>query len=192
MAIELTDRDRQILNLMKEFHIMTVKDASIYFDGNNKTIVASRRLKKLYEAKNNINRYRPDVLSEYIFYYNKRRTNWKHDLYRLNVYTALQQNPNIEILKYKLEKEFIVKGNKARCDLLVVAKDKKTNTIKPIIIEIDLTRAYKKEKYQGLDYQQYFGNTKPLIISVGRYQPKDLNVMFVKIEDIDKLKELSF
>lgn len=190
MSIEYTERDRQILSLMKEFHIMTVKDASIYFDGKNKSIVASRRLKKIYEAKNNINRYRPDILSEYIYYYNKRRNNWKHDLYRLNVFTALKSNPNIKIIKYKLEKEFIIKGNKVRCDLLVIIKDNKNN-IRPIIIEIDLNKAY-KFKYEGLNHQQYFGNNKAIIISVGRFVPKDSNVIFIKVDDIDKLKELSF
>ena len=192
MAIELTERDRQILNLMKEFHVMTVKDASIFFNGNNKIIVTSRRIKKIYESKNNINRYRPDVLSEYIYYYNKRRHNWKHDLYRLNIYTTLLQNSNIDILKYKLEKEFIINGSKVRCDLLVICKDKKTNVIKPLIIEVDLSHSYKKEKYQGLDYQQYFGGNIPIIISVGRFVPKNSDVMFIKVEDIDKLKELAF
>lgn len=185
MATELNERDKMLLDLMKQFHIMDVKNASIYFNGKNKEIVTARRLKKLYEAKNNINRHREDILHGYVYYYNKRRSNYKHDLVRLNVYTALKLNPNIEIIKYVLEKEFIINNSKVRCDLLVIAKDKTSNKLIPLIIEIDLNKAY-AYKYSNLDYKQYFP-IKPTIISVGRYAPKDKDVIFIKSDEIEQL-----
>ena len=186
----LNDRDYQILEQMKVFHIMTNKCASIYFEGKNPIICASRRLKKLYELKSNINRYRENVTSEYIYYYGKRRGNYKHDLVRLEAYTMLKQNTQIKIIKYKLEKEFIINNTKVRCDLCLVVKNLVNNQIIPILLEVDLSHRHNTNKYKDLDYNKYFGGTKPLIISVGRFAPTTDDVLFIKLDEIEKLKEL--
>lgn len=187
----LNDRDYQILEMMKTFHIMTNRCASIYFNGKNPTTCASRRLKKLYELKSNINRYRENVTSEYIYYYGKRRGNYKHDLIRLEAYTMLKQNPNVKIIKYKLEKEFIINNNtKVRCDLCLVVKNKITNKLIPVLLEVDLSHRHNANKYKNLDYNSYFGGVKPIIISVGRFTPTTNDVVFIKLNEIEKLKEL--
>lgn len=186
----LNDRDYQILEQMKVFHIMTNRCASIYFNGKNSTTCASRRLKKIYELKSTINRYRENVTSEYIYYYGKRRGNYKHDLIRLEAYTMLKQNTQIKIIKYKLEKEFIINNKKVRADLCLVVKDKITNKLIPILVEIDLSHRHNSDKYKDLDYNKYFGGTKPIIISVGKFTPTTDDVLFIKLNEIEKLKEL--
>ena len=191
MRTKLSERDYQILDDMKQFKIMSVKCASIYFEGKNPTTCASRRLLKIYELKTNINRYRENVTSEYIYYYNSKPTNWKHDLVRLEAYCQLKKNPNIEIIKYKLEKEFIINNKKVRCDLCVIVKDKITNKIIPMLIEIDLSHRY-NDKYKYLDYNSYFGGTKPIILSIGRFTPTTDNILFYKTTETEKLKELIF
>lgn len=185
----LNDRDYQILEMMKTFHIMTNKCASIYFEGKNPTTCASRRMLKLYEFKSNINRHRENVTSEYIYYYGKRRGNYKHDLIRLEAYTMLKQNPQIKIIKFKLEKEFVINNTKVRCDLCVIVKNLVNNQIIPILLEVDLSHRY-NNKYKDLDYNKYFGGIKPLIISVGRFTPTTDDVLFIKLDEIEKLKEL--
>ena len=191
MRTKLSERDYFILEQMKTFHIMTSKCASIYFKGKNPIICASRRMLKLYELKSNINRYRKDVTSEYIYYYGKRRGNYLHDLARLEAYTMLKQNTQIKIIKYKLEKEFVIKNSKVRCDLVIIVKNKITNNLIPILLEIDLSHRHNTNKYKDLDYNKYFGGVKPLIISVGKFTPTtEDDVLFIKLNEIEKLKDL--
>ena len=186
---KLNDRDLLILEDMRNFKVMTSKCASIYFEGKNPVTCATRRLLKLYEIKSNINRYRENVISEYIYYYNKRQANYKHDVVRLEAYTMLKQNPNISIIKYKVEKQFIINNSKVRCDLCIIAQNKVTNKITSILLEIDLSHRY-DNKYKDLNYNQYFGGNKPLIISVGRFTPTTDDVLFYKVDEVEKLKEL--
>lgn len=189
MRTKLNDRDYEIMDTMKQFKVMTSKCASIYFEGKNTNTVSARRLLKIYEAKPNINRYRESVTSEYIYYYNSKPTNIKHAVKVLEAYTMLKQNPNFEIIKWKIEKEFVINNKKVRADLCIIVKDKATNKLIPLIIEVDLSHRY-NNKYKYLDYNSYFP-CKPIIISVGRFMPTTDDVLFYKTTEIEKLKELT-
>lgn len=188
MRTKLSERDYQIMDTMKQFKVMTSKCSSIYFEGKNPVTCSARRLKKIYEIKPNINRYRESVTDPYVYYYNSKPTNIKHNVVRLEAYCQLKQNPHFEIIKWKIEKEFVINNKKVRADLVLIVKDKITNNLIPIIVEIDLSHRY-NDKYKYLNYNSYFP-CKPIIISVGRFTPTTDDVLFIKLDEIGKLKDL--
>lgn len=179
--MKMTDRDYKIIEFIKEFKaVSTTTIARLYFPSLATT---ERRLKKLVEHKKLL-RTRDDVISEY-YYYTKRPTNIKHCLIIADIYSKLATNKDIQLIKYKREYLIKYRVKELRTDLMVVIKS--NNKLIPILIEIDLTKAY-KDKYTEYIQSKYYTQLFPMapkIISISNRTPKSsIDLLWFKLNEI--------
>lgn len=178
--IKMTDRDFQIIEFIKEFKAVKASTiARLYFPS---LATAERRLKKLCEIKK-LHRNRDTIISEY-YYYIKRPTNIKHSLVMADVYSLIKTR--YPIIKYKREYEIKYRNITLRTDLMMVLKI--NNKPIPLLIEVDLTKAY-KDKYSDYIsknyYQQKFG-VKPEVIVISDRTPKSkIDINWRKLSDLN-------
>lgn len=165
--IKLTDRDKQILAFIKEYKIANTSTiARLYFPS---IATCEKRLRKLCDNRL-LNRYRDNILTEYVYYKGSRPTNIKHSLAISRVYSLLATE--YQVLKCKREYEIKYKNKLIRSDLMAIVK--LNNKIVPILFEIELSKAY-DNKYsdyiQGNYWQQLFGE-KPIVVVISNRTPK--------------------
>ena len=179
----MTDRDYKVIEFIKEFKCASTTTLTRLFFTSQAT--AERRLKKLVEHKK-LHRTRDNILSEYHYYIKKRPTNIKHSLIIADIYSRLMSEQSIQMIKYKREYEIKFKSKSLRADLMAVIKTS-NNKLIPLLVEIDLTKAYKdkyKEYIDSKHYQQKFP-IEPTIIIISDKTPKtNSNILWYKLNQL--------
>lgn len=180
--IKMTDRDMKVINFIKEFKMASTSTIARLFFPSKAT--AEKRLRKLVDNRK-LFRTRETILDEYV-YYIKRPTNIKHCLMIAEVYSKLMTDSNIQVIKCKREYEIKFRAKTLRTDLMAVIRTK-DNKLIPILIEIDLTKAYKDKYTEYITskyYQQKFP-TIPVIVVVSNRTPKSaIEVSWYKLNQV--------
>lgn len=179
--MKMTDRDYKIIEFIKEFKIVsTTTIARLYFPS---LATAERRLKKLVEHKKLL-RTRDNIISEYV-YYTKKPTNIKHSLMIADIYSKLATNKDIQLIKYKREYEIKFRAKTLKTDLMAVIKS--NNKLVPILIEIDLTKAYKDKYTEYINskyYQQKFPMIPVIVVISNRTPKSSINIIWYKLNQL--------
>lgn len=186
----LTNRDKQILQLIEELKVVDVFVVdSVLFKNTKTSRVAQRRLQSLYEFKR-VKRWRMNQISNYIYYLNKKPNNIEHTIL-MSHFIAHLSKLGAEILKIK--REWLISEG-IRIDLFVAFKYNNKNYIS--IVEVENTKSF-QSKYDKLE--SYFSTTEykslfpcvPLIICVSdkKFTSGSLEVIQIDLEykNIDKL-----
>ena len=176
--IKLNDRDMKVINFVKEFKAVSASTiARLYFPS---LATAERRLRKLVDNKK-LYRSRDNILSEYI-YYTKKPTNIKHCLKIAEVYSLLTTNNDIQLIKYKREYEIKYRNKSLRADLMAVIKS--NGKLLPVLIEIDLTKAYNNKYTEYINskhYQQLFPIVPKIIVISNRTPKTTIDISWYKL-----------
>lgn len=179
--MKMTDRDYKVIEFIKEFRIASASTiARLYFPS---LATAERRLKKLVDNRK-LYRTRDDVISEYV-YYTKKPTNIKHSLMIADIYSKLATNKDIQLIKCKREYEIKFRAKTLKADLMAVIKS--NNKLVPILIEIDLTKAYKDKYTEYINskyYQQKFPIVPKLIVISNRTPKSSINIIWYKLNQV--------
>ncbi len=186
MNVKLTDRDKNIIQFLKQYKCADTHTLAKLFFQNTKSsqILCERRLKRLVDA-GHLRRWRADILHPYIFYCNKRPTNIVHSTMISSVYAELMTK--YQVVKIEKEYEVRYKASKLRTDVMAILRI--DGKLKPLFIELDLSGAMKNKYDIYINenyYQQKFG-VKPTIISISKFKPK--SSIPVKHIPLDEFKE---
>ena len=180
MTIKLTQRDMNIISFIKEYKIANTSTIQRLFFPSLAT--TEKRLRLLVEHKY-LNRYRGNILSEYVYYKGSRPTNIKHSLLISDIYSKLATE--YDLIKCRREYEIKYKSNILRADILAIVK--LNGRVVPCLIEIELTKAYsnKYTDYMNSGYfLQLFGE-KPIIVIISNRIPKSsIPIHWVKLSEI--------
>lgn len=155
--IVLTERDKEIIQFLKDFKVATTTTISqIYF--NSSIRPCQRRLKFLSEY-GYIKSHQENVITEKIHYVKRKPINLKHALI-LSQFVAQLKINNIEILKYKVPYKI---GN-VIADAFMALKIGNTNRI--FFIEVENTKKFNLEKYEKLYYSRVWREIFPIFPSI--------------------------
>lgn len=151
----VTDRDKKILELIDKLRVVDVFTVDTILFSNTKTNrMCQRRLTNLAEF-NRVKRWRPNQISQYIYYQGRRPGNIEHILL-ISHFIAYLYKLEAEVLKIKRE-WLIAEG--IRIDLFVAYKLNGKNYI--AIVEAENTKSFDK-KYQKLEEYYLSGAYKEL------------------------------
>ena len=173
--IILTDRDKEIIQFLKDFKVATTTTISdLYF--NSSLRPCQRRLKYLYEH-GYIKSYQENVISEKIHYVKRKPINLKHALILSQFIAQLKIN-NIEILKYKVP----YKISNVIADAFIAIRINSQNYI--YFVEVENTKKFDLNKYEKLYYSRYWKEMFPIFpgIIVITDKKVDINRKFEIIE----------
>ena len=182
--IVLTERDKKIIEFIKDFKCATTSTISdIYFPSLR---TAQRRLKYLCEH-GHIKSYQESITLEKIHYIGKRPTQLKHSLI-LSSFIAQIKKANIEILKYKVQ----FRLSNTIPDCLLVLRYNNKNYI--YLVECENTKTFNVSKYEDLYYSRAYKEilpTFPSIVVISNRTVKKsnkFNVIDIKLDfsNIDK------
>lgn len=173
--IVITDRDKQIIQFLKDFKVATTTTISdIYF--NSSIRPCQRRLKYLCEH-GYIKSYQETIITEKIHYVRKKPINLKHALILSDFIAKLKIN-NIEVLKckvpYKLENVI--------ADAFIAIRINSQNYI--YFVEVENTKKFNLDKYEKLYYSRTWKEIFPIFpgIIVITDKKVDINRKFEIIE----------
>lgn len=177
--IKLTSRDLDIIQFLKEFKIADTKTLQrLYFPSQSS---CEKRLTKLADSRK-IFRTRESTISIYNYYVSK-PTNIKHSLLISDIYSRIATTE--KLLKFKREYELKFKKDILRCDFMAVIQ--RGGKVVPVIIEIDLTKAYNNKYTQYIKsghYKMLFP-IEPVIVVISNRTPKsDIPVTWVKLSEL--------
>ena len=151
----MTDRDRKILELIEQLRVVDVFTVDTILFSNTKTNrVCQKRLTNLAEF-NRVKRWRPNQISQYIYYQGRRPGNIEHSLL-ISHFVAHMYELGAEILKIK--REWLI-GEGIRIDLFVAYKLNNKSYI--AIVEAENTKSFQK-KYEKLEEYCLSGAYKEL------------------------------
>lgn len=177
----LTDRDKQILELVEHLRMVDVYTVDkILFSNTKGTRVAQRRLANLVEFRR-LNRWRMNQISNYVYYTGKRPKNIEHGLL-VSHFVANLISMGAEIKKLKRE-WLIAKG--IRIDLFVAYVLNGKSYIS--IVEVENSKSFqgkydKLEAYFSTDeYKQLFPKV-PKIICVSDKSFTEGTLEVIKID----------
>ncbi|WP_270647487.1 hypothetical protein [Paeniclostridium hominis] len=151
--IVLTDRDKEIIQFLKDFKCATTTTISeLYF--NSSIRPCQRRLKNLSEH-GHIKSHQENVITERIHYVRKKPTNLKHALILSDFIAKLKIN-NIDLLKYKVP----YKLDNVIADAFIAIRKDNVNYI--YFVEVENTKQFNLEKYEKLYYSRTWKDTFPI------------------------------
>lgn len=183
--IILTDRDKEIIQFLKDFKVATTTTISqIYF--NSSIRPCQRRLKYLSEH-GYIKSYQETVITEKIHYAKRKPINLKHALV-LSEFIAKLKIQNIEILKYKVPYQI----SNIIADAFIAIRINNQNYI--YFVEVENTKKFNLDKYEKLYYSRIWKETFPifpniLVITDKKINRNEkLNIIDIKL-DLSNLKE---
>lgn len=179
--LQLTDRDMKVINFIKEFKMASTSTIARLFFPSKAT--AEKRLRKLVDNRK-LFRTRETILDEYV-YYIKRPTNSKHCILIAEIYSKLATNKDIQLIKYNREYEIKFRTKSLRTDLMAVIKS--NGKLIPILIEIDLTKAYKDKYTEYINskyYQQKFPMIPKIIVISNRTPKSSINIIWYKLNQV--------
>lgn len=191
----LTRRDKEILNWIQEYDVITINQAkSLFF--NNVYDNARRRLRVL-EQQGVLNSYICKDSKEKIYYIDKKRS--QHDIYILDFIVKLI-SLDCNIVEFKLKPHYL------NGDLIPDAfiKFSKDDDLYLVFLEIDYKHATELLKFKALyerlyrekDRHDEFLNTFPIVVVANfkttvRYTSSNFYCLYTSFE-FDNLKDLLF
>lgn len=157
MKVKLTDRDLQLIEFLKLNKCADTESLShIFF--NSSLRACQHRLKKLADI-GEVKSFRENILTQNIYYINRKPTSYKHAL-KVTQFIAELHKLDIEIIKskvpYKLE-NIIADG------LFIVRIG---GEIKIIFLEVELTKFFNLSKYEELYYSRSWKDIFPVFPSI--------------------------
>lgn len=151
--IVLTDRDKEIIQFLKDFKVATTTTISdLYF--NSSIRPCQRRLKYLSEH-GYIKSYQENVITEKVHYAKRKPTNLQHALILSEFISKLKIN-NIEILKYKVP----YKLENIIADAFIAIRKDNRNYI--YFVEVENTKQFNLSKYEQLYYNRSWKDIFPI------------------------------
>ncbi|MCU9808383.1 replication-relaxation family protein [Paraclostridium sp. AKS46] len=184
--IVLTDRDKEIIQFLKDFKCATTATISNMFF-NSSLRPCQRRLKYLCEH-GYINSYQENVITEKIHYVGRKPINLKHALILSEFIAKLKIN-NIEILKYKVP----FKIENLIADAFIAIKKDNKNYI--YFVEVENTKQFNLSKYEQLYYNRAWKDVFPvfpgiIVISDRKVNKNDIfNIIDIKL-DLSNFKNI--
>lgn len=191
----LTKRDKDILNWIQEYDVITINQAkSLFF--NNVYDNARRRLRVL-EQQGVLNSYICKDSKEKIYYIDKKRS--QHDIYILDFIVKLI-SLDCNIVEFKLKPHYL------NGDLIPDAfiKFSKDDDLYLVFLEVDYKHATELLKFKALYERLYrekdnhveFLNTFPMLVVASfkqtiRYTSNNFYCLYTSF-DFDNLKDLLF
>lgn len=155
--IILTDRDKEIIQFLKDFKAATTTTIShVYF--NSSIRPCQRRLKYLNEH-GYIKSYQENVITEKIHYVRKKPISLKHALILSQFIAKLKIN-NIELLKYKVP----YKMDHVIADAFIAMRINNKNKI--YFVEVENTKKFNLDKYEKLYYSRSWKDIFPIFPSI--------------------------
>lgn len=183
--IILTDRDKEIIQFLKDFKVATTTTISeIYF--NSSVRPCQRRLKYLSEH-GYIKSYQETVITEKIHYIRKKPVNLKHALILSEFIAKLKLN-NIEVIKYKVP----YKLDNVIADAFIAIRVNNKNNI--YFVEVENTKKFDLDKYEKLYYSRMWKEIFPVFPNIIVITDKKVtinnkfNIIEIKL-DLSNLKE---
>ena len=141
----ITDRDRQIINFLKEVNVADTKTIAIlFFNGGIRR--AQQRLKILCDS-NHIKVFRDTAITQNVFYVGRKPKNWKHKIVFSQLLAQLKLN-NITILKYRTP----FKIDQVIADGFIAININGKNKI--YLVEVERTKSFNTNKYLELYYNR--------------------------------------
>lgn len=163
----ITDRDIKIKEFLKEMGVCDTKSLSIiFFNGSLRS--CQRRLKKLVEI-HYIKYFRENILSQNIYYVNKRPKQYKHKIICSQLIAYLIQE-NIDILKVRCP----FKISDVITDMLLVARN--DMELKIYYCEVERTKKLDVNKYLKLHYSRAWKEYFPFEPSILCICDRKINV----------------
>lgn len=151
--IVLTDRDKEIIQFLKDFKVATTTTISdLYF--NSSIRPCQRRLKYLSEH-GYIKSHQENVITEKIHYVGRKPINLKHALI-LSEFISKLKLEDIEILKYKVP----YKLENIIADAFIAIKKDNRNYI--YFVEVENTKQFDLSKYEKLYYNRDWKDIFPV------------------------------
>lgn len=151
--IVITDRDKEIIQFLKDFKVATTTTISdLYF--NSSIRPCQRRLKFLSEH-GYIKSYQENVITEKIHYVGRKPINLKHALILSDFISKLKLN-DIEIIKYKVP----FKIENLIADAFIAIKKHNKNYI--YFVEVENTKKFNLSKYEQLYYSRSWKEIFPI------------------------------
>lgn len=151
--IVITNRDKEIIQFLKDFKAATTTTISDLFF-NSSVRPCQRRLKFLNEH-GYIKSYQENVITEKIHYIKRKPTNLQHALI-LSKFIAKLKISNIEILKYKVH----YKIDNIIADAFIAIRVQNENRI--YFVEVENTKKFNLEKYEKLYYSRSWKEVFPI------------------------------
>lgn len=153
----ITDRDMKIKEFISEMGVVDTKTLSIIFF-NSSLRSCQNRMKKLVDI-NYVKCFRENILSQNIYYINKKPKQWKHKIVCSQLIAYLIQQ-NVEILKARCP----FKISNVIVDLLLVARI--NEELKIYYVEVERTKQLDIDKYLKLHYSRAYKNYFPFEPSI--------------------------
>lgn len=150
--VKLTDRDINLIEFLKENKVADTNTLStIFFNSSLRS--CQHRLKKLVD-NGDIKAFRPDILSQNIYYVKKKPTSFKHAL-KVTQFIAELHKLGIEILKIKTP----FKCGNLIADSLIICRV--NGDVKILWLEVELTKFFNLTKYEDLYYSRKWKEVLP-------------------------------
>lgn len=177
--IVITDRDKAIIQFLKDFKVATTTTISdLYF--NSSIRPCQRRLKFLSEH-GYIKSYQENVITEKIHYVGRKPINLKHALILSSFISKLKLN-HIEIIKYKVP----YKLENIIADAFIAIRKDNRNYI--YFVEVENTKKFNLPKYEQLYYSRSWKDVFPvfpniIVISDRKVNKNDIfNITDIKLD----------
>lgn len=164
--IVITDRDKEIIQFLKDFKVASTNTISDLFF-NSSLRPCQRRLKYLYEH-GYINSYQENVITEKIHYVKRKPTNLQHALILSEFMSKLKIN-NIEVIKYKVPYKF----ENIIADAFIAIRINNKNLI--YFVEVENTKQFDLEKYEKLYYSRSWKDIFPVFPGIIVITDKKVN-----------------
>lgn len=178
MSLQMTSRDYEIINFLKEFKCASTSTIQSLFFISQQT--CERRLSILVKH-GKLKRDRNDILSEYYYYIKRKPINLKHTLYISKLYALIKRD--YEVIKYRSEYSIKYRNTELKSDLMTVLRV--GDRLVPMLFEIDLSKAYKEKytEYITSNYYKFKFPTPPIIISISNKTPKSsIKIIWHKLD----------
>lgn len=155
--VKLTDRDINLIEFLKENKVADTNTLStIFFNSSLRS--CQHRLKKLVD-NGDIKAFRPDILSQNIYYVKKKPTSFKHAL-KVTQFIAELHKLGIEILKIKTP----YKCGNMIADSLIICRI--NGDVKILWLEVELCKFFNISKYETMYYSRKWKEVLPTFGSI--------------------------
>lgn len=152
--IKLTERDIEIKKFLKDVIVADTNTiTTIFFKGSKRA--AQQRLKLLVDNRH-MKAFREDILSQNIYYLNKKPSSYKHKIVFSKLLGKLKEQ-GIEVIKYVTP----LKIGNIIADGFVAISINGENRI--YFVEVELTKFFDTEKYLDLYYSRAYKDKFPIM-----------------------------
>lgn len=158
MKIKLTERDLKIKEFLKNVIVADTETIHRIFFPNASLRTCQARLKLLVD-NGFIKVFREDILSQNIFYINKKPSSYKHKIVFSRLLGELH-NQGIEILKYVTP----LKVGNVIADGFIAVNVNGENRL--YFIEVELTKYFDTKKYIDLYYSRAYKEKFPIMPNI--------------------------